>query len=285
MVRVMLTGATGYVGSATVHALQRAGHDVIAVVRDASTDRARLVADTGASLVTADTTDVSTVLPHLDGVDVLLHTVPSDGEDGDRTLFASLADRDDAPHVVYVTGCSAFGRHRYAVLTEDTPTDPDHPRARLEKTLQESELRHTIVRPAFVYGGDNRSSLLGRWLDEAADRSGAFYGDTSKTWSWVHIDDLADALTAIVDRVGAVSGELFLLADDGAQRAVDTFAACRRAFGDATPVPLAPISEEAPLFQVFDRDEVIDNTHARTVLGWQPAGPSLAEVVQMAAAR
>lgn len=110
-------------------------------------------------------------------------------------------------------------------------------------------------------------------------------GDTSKTWSWVHIYDLADALTAIVDRVGAVSGELFLLADDGAQRAVDAFAACRRAFGDATPVPLAPISEEAPLFQVFDRDEVIDNTHARTVLGWQPAGPSLAEVVQMAAAR
>lgn len=167
--RVTLTGATGYVGSVTVHALQRAGHDVIAVVRDASTDRARLVADTGASLVTADTTEVSAVLPQLDGVDVLVHTVPSDGEDGDRTLFESLADRDDVPHMVYVTGCSAFGRHRFIVLTEDTPTDPDHPRARLEKTLQESGLRHTIVRPAF--------------LDEAADRSGAVPGGTSKTWT------------------------------------------------------------------------------------------------------
>lgn len=282
MARVMVTGATGYVGGTAVRTLSEHGHDVVGVVRDPESSRARVLADAGTALVTADVTRIETVIPHLDGVDVVLHTVPSESEDGDRALFEALSQQRPSPYVIYVTGCSVYGEHHHDVLREDVPGDDGNLRYRLENVLRSSGLRHTVVRPAFVYGGDNRSSLLGRWITEARTGDGAFLGDTTKTWSWVHVDDVARAFAAVVDRRGDLDSGLFLLADEAPERAIDTYAACRRAFGDASPVPVGPIADEDPLYRVFDRDEVVDSSRARTALGWHPAGPTVAQVIASA---
>jgi nucleoside-diphosphate-sugar epimerase len=279
MARVMVTGATGYVGSAAVRKLSEDGHEVVGVVRDPESRRARMLADEGVALVAADVTRVDTLLPHLGGVDVVLHTVPSESERDDRAFFKALSQQQPSPYVIYVTGCSAFGEHDHEVLREDVPGDGGNLRYRLENVLRSSALRHTVVRPAFVYGGDNRSSLLGRWIAEARTGEGAFFGDPTKTWSWVHVDDLARALVAIVGRRDDLESGLFLLADEAPERAIDTYAACRRAFGDASAVPVGPIGDEDPLYRVFDRDEVIDSSHAREVLDWHPRGLTLAQVI------
>lgn len=67
--------------------------------------------------------------------------------------------------------------------------------------------------------------------------------------------------------------------------AIDTHQACVAAFGDAGSVRIGSIDEEDPLYRVFDRDEVIDSAHARSLPAWRAMGPSLAEVITSASSQ
>ncbi|MBP2048376.1 hypothetical protein J2Z21_001300 [Streptomyces griseochromogenes] len=61
--------------------------------------------------------------------------------------------------------------------------------------------------------------------------SSVFYGDTDKRWSWVHVDDLADAYVRILDNPAAVDGETFVIADEQRLKALRRAARgrpCRR---------------------------------------------------------
>jgi nucleoside-diphosphate-sugar epimerase len=231
---ILVTGATGYVGEAVSTRLVREGHTVTGLTRDASSSRSTTLREAGIRMVSGDVGEPTTYREHLGAADVVVHTVTDSmrPSDADRDLFhelSAVSARGGAPHLIYTTGCSVYGAHSHRVLTEETPTDADHPRATLERELQASGLRHTIVRPAFVFGGDGRSSLLGRWLDADRDDVGMFYGDPTKEWSWVHVDDLARGYAAIVDRLPELDGETFLLADEAPFRALETFEASRRA--------------------------------------------------------
>ncbi|VXC53745.1 NAD-dependent epimerase/dehydratase family protein [Nocardioides sp. AX2bis] len=282
--KVFLTGATGYVGEAVAGLLVAQGHTVVGLTRDPRSSRASALEDAGVRVVAGDVGDAASYRARLAAAEVVIHTV-ADGRrpvKGDERLFdelLALRAAGRAPHLVYTTGCSVYGAHSHPLLDESTPTDPDHPRARLEARLATSGLAHTIVRPAFVFGGDGRSSLLGRWLDEARDGVAVFYGDAAKVWSWVHVDDLARGYAAVVEHLAELDGEAFLLADDAPVAAREAYEACQRAFGRTGPVTHAPISEEAPVYQVFDRDEVVDSSRARRLLGWTPQAVTVAELI------
>jgi nucleoside-diphosphate-sugar epimerase len=270
---ILVTGATGYVGEAVSTRLVREGHTVTGLTRDASSSRSTTLREAGIRMVSGDVGDPTTYREHLGAADVVVHTVTDSmrPSDADRDLFhelSAVSARGGAPHLIYTTGCSVYGAHSHRVLTEETPTDADHPRATLERELQASGLRHTIVRPAFVFGGDGRSSLLGRWLDADRDDVGMFYGDPTKEWSWVHVDDLARGYAAIVDRLPELDGETFLLADEAPFRALETFEAAMVVTHPAVPVVVAPIEEEHALYRVFDRHEVVDARKAQERLQW-----------------
>jgi len=58
------------------------------------------------------------------------------------------------------------------------------------------------------------TSMTDQWFADAEPGSPVFYGDTAKHWSWVHVDDLADAYVRILDNPAAVDGATFVIADD-----------------------------------------------------------------------
>ncbi len=279
-----LTGATGYVGEAVARLLVAQGHPVVGLTRDPRSPRASALGTAGVRMVAGDVGDPASYRARLGAAEVVVHTV-ADGRrptESDELLLdelLALQEAGRAPHLVYTTGCSVYGAHTHPVLDERTPTDPDHPRAQLEARLGASGLAHTIVRPAFVFGGDGRSSLLARWLDEARDGVTVFYGDVEKVWSWVHVDDLARGYAAVLDHLADLDGEAFLLADDAPVGAMEAYAACQRAFGRTGPATHAPISDEEPVYRVFDRDEVVDSSKARRMIGWTPRAASVLELV------
>jgi nucleoside-diphosphate-sugar epimerase len=113
---LMITGAAGYVGRATVAAAREAGHDVVAVVRLAGVVPDGWVDDDGIEVVEADLSDPSCIPAlNMEGVSAVIHTA------------ATLAG-DDATQEKH----TLLGTHH---LTEAIRTAPDKPRLVLVSSI------------------------------------------------------------------------------------------------------------------------------------------------------
>lgn len=148
--RILVTGATGLIGSAVLARLAREGHETIAAVRTASEPpmaASRIVVRDFAS---AGETDW---LPHLAGVDAVVNAAgvlqdgPQDSTaavhvEGARQLFAACA-RAGVKRVIHV---SAIGVDRAA------PTAFSQTKRAGEAALEASELDWVILRPSVVLG-------------------------------------------------------------------------------------------------------------------------------------
>ncbi len=99
------------------------------------------------------------------------------------------------------------------------------------KELAATGLAHTVVRPGFMYGGPATTSMTGQWFAAAEAGKAVFYGDTTKRWSWIHVDDLADAYVRILADPAAVDGEIFVIAVDQRLSALDLQRAAIRTVG------------------------------------------------------
>ena len=111
--RVFLTGATGYIGSAVLEALVKAGHEVTALVRNqAGAERLR---DRAARCVTGDLSSWDGIRAHAEGHDAYVHTAFEWTARGPELDSASveeligLARRAGAQALVYTSGIWVLG--------------------------------------------------------------------------------------------------------------------------------------------------------------------------------
>ncbi|MFB8174084.1 NAD-dependent epimerase/dehydratase family protein, partial [Kitasatospora purpeofusca] len=157
--KVLLTGATGYIGSAVTEHLTAAGHQVVALTRSAEPQPARgwhgqLVGDTAdpASLAGAVSPDIEAVI----------HLAPPSGDaEVDTAVVEALAAplRGTGRPFVYTSGVWVLGATGAAEeVGEETPTDPidivGH-RPRIERRVLDEAaegVRAVVVRPGIVYG-------------------------------------------------------------------------------------------------------------------------------------
>lgn len=273
--QILVTGATGYAGRRVSAALARAGHTVLGLTRDPSTVQDLAVDEV--TPVAGDLAEPDTWRSHLDGTDAVVHLVMDldDPAGTDRGLFAQIAEAEERDgrrrHLVYTTGISAYGRTGAALMDENTPGNPESPigfRFALEAELAASGLTHTIVRPGFMYGGPATTSMTAQWFAAAEAGMPVFYGDATKRWSWVHVDDLAEAYVRVLDREPA--GEVFVIADDQRLTALDVQRAAVRAAGFTGEIRLEP-AEAGGIMQVAaDQDELVSSAKAHRLLGWRP---------------
>jgi NADH dehydrogenase len=151
-VKVLVTGATGFVGRAIVHELRTQGRDVRALVRDP--DRASRLRSWGVELATGDVTDAATLAPAFDGCSHVVHLVAiirgSDAEfervmvRGSQNVIAAASEAAVERFVLM----SALG------TTETTKELVPYWSAKwqMEQDVAGSGLEHVIVRPSFVFG-------------------------------------------------------------------------------------------------------------------------------------
>jgi nucleoside-diphosphate-sugar epimerase len=258
--RVFLTGATGFIGSAVAAALRARNHEVLALVR-AEADPSRL-RDLGVTLVGGDLETLPALAAGgaLDGVDAFVQTAqPSrDPAVPSRTALATFLGRGG--YTLYTSGVWVLGAGR---SDETSPLQP-FPLVTWRVPLEEMVLQANggVLRPGCVYGG--KQSLLAPWFAAAAKNEPlAVAGDGDNHWALVDLHDLADCYVKVIE---ARSPGIHHAVDDS--RA--TLNECARAVApDGTIAHVAPPA--GPFGEVLAADQVVGSEQTRRRLGWQPS--------------
>ena len=153
--RIAMTGATGYVGSAVLTKLLRRDHEVRALVR--RPERAERLRDLGVELVAGDLGDRTALAALAAGVDAVVHLVGIIAETGAQTFDAvhvrgtqALLDAASEARVGLFVHMSALGARADAGATRYHRS-----KWQAEEAVRSRGLAHVIVRPSIIAGPGN----------------------------------------------------------------------------------------------------------------------------------
>lgn len=269
--RVVLTGGTGYIGSAVLRRLLERGHEVTAVVRSEAS--AEAVREAGAQPVVGDLADTSWFAGLLADADGAIHTADLGSAGDDLVLDAVEAafGGSDRPYL-HTGGVWSWGDG--AQLTEESPLAPPALtawRGAREARILSSDVAAAVISPAVVYGhggGIPVGVLAGSRDDEGVV---TLVGSGEQHWSSVHVDDLAELYVLALEQ-GATGAFI------GASGVNPTV----RELGEAAGASVRPESVDATrdrlgagFADALLLDQQASGEKARTVLGWLPSRPSV----------
>jgi nucleoside-diphosphate-sugar epimerase len=278
--RILLTGGSGFIGSAVLRELLVAGHEVVAVAR--SEKSADAVRKAGATPVIGDAADSVWLAEHLTTLDGAIHTAaPDDGTAAamdDAVIGAAIIAfaRTEKP-LIYTTGVWVYGNGK---VSEESPFNAPEitawRQARQERLL-EGGIAASVIAPGIVYGhGRGIPNVL---VDGPRTASGALtlVGSGDQHWTTVHVDDLADLYVAALE--GGRHGEVYIGAS-GVNQTVRELGKAIVGPGGAV-VPDDDDATRARLGQLFADALLIDQEatgeKAKVAFGWNPSRPTLAE--------
>lgn len=243
--RAVITGATSFVGAATMKEMLERGHEVIAVVRPASqklegirTSNSQAVSDGRLKIVENDLSFPKLLTKKITvPCDVFLHFGWGGSGSGSRTDDAlqerNLEDSLNTVRAAGALGCGRFlfsgsqaeyGMHQ-TLMTEETQCEPRsaYGAAKL-RMRQEGEalckalgLTYVHTRIFSAYGpGDHPWTLVETCLDAFKEDKTISLGACTQLWNFVYIKDLARAMCALAEapkeKLEGLSNPVFNLA-------------------------------------------------------------------------
>ena len=279
--RVFVTGATGWVGSAVVKELFDAGHQVTGLVR--SGEKAAALAAVGAGVLRGTLDDLDALRNAASVADAVIHTAFSpdfskfvEGCEQDRRaieVLGSALEGSDRPLLVTM-GIAMLARGRVATETDVFPPGLPLPRKSeaAARALSERGVRAATVRLApSVHGlGDHGfiSILIGLAREKGVS---AYIGEGLNRWPGVHRLD-AGRLYRLVLEQGATEPAYHGVADEGVP-----FKDIAGVIGRRLGVPVEPRGpEHFGWFADFaGLDMPASSARTQSLLSWQPTGPDL----------
>ena len=283
--RVLVTGASGFVGHAVCRELLARKHDVLALVRRPGSEPEGTRAVVGD--LTAPEHLADSLLKHKPECVVHLAAEIASQRDPEKINAVNvegtrrLIEAAEAARVKRFVFASTVvtGEANGRVLREDEPlpveTEYGRSKQEGERLVRESDMHGVVVRPGHVYGP-------GGWYAEEFVRRlqqpGRFavIGRGDNLWDVVHVDDVAVAIAEAVGR--APDGALYHVADDEPLTYFDFVKLTADALGVGPPrrIPAGiarVVAGRDPVAAVV-RSARTSNEHIKQELKWEPRFPS-----------
>ena len=280
--RIFLTGATGYIGSAVLDALLRASHQVTALVR--TPQAADALSARGVTPVLGDLKNVKSYRAAAEGFDSYIHTAadsPVKREEIDCKAIETLlgaasahAGKTGQGAFVYTSGIWVLGSNAQP-MTESAQPNPSQVVAwrpaheQLVLHASGNGLRVAVVRPGIVYGGSR--GIVSDLLKNAMNGLIRVIGNGENHWPLVYDRDLADLYVRAATRAGAAG---IYHANDEADETVNTVVeGIVNHFSMRPDVRHVPIEEGRKKLGAYADalalDQIVRSPRARE-LGWSP---------------
>jgi len=293
--KIFVTGASGWIGSAVVPELLGAGHEVVGLAR--SDESAKRVEEAGAEVHRGDVDDpdgLAKAAADSDGVIHLAfqHELAFSGNfaaaaAADRraveAMGAALADSDRP----FVLASGLLGLNVGRVATEDDGLVPSdeiraNPAGRRSATalltlsLRGSGVRSSVLRLPPTVHGDGDNGFIATFVAIARQRGVAGYvGDGANRWPAVHRSDAARLARLAVESAPAGS-VLHAVGDEGvAFREIAEAMGGRLGIPTASVTPADALEHFSFLGHFAGMDSPATAAITRQLLGWEPTGPSL----------
>ena len=282
--RIFVTGATGFIGTALVPKLIKAGHSVVGLARS-ETAIAALRA-VGADAQPGNVEDLESLRKGADNSDGVIHLAFNyvsgfqKASEEDRKAIEAIGEAlvgSNRPFVISSVIAAATSVNGQPI-TEDSPLAQWNPRTPTEivvKELAESGVNTSLVRMGVVH--DTHKQAFVSFAVQIARQKGkaAYIGDGSVWWSAVHVSDVALLYRLAFDK--AEAGSIY----HGVDEQGVSMKEIAEAVGRGLKVPVASITpDEAEahfgwLAFFMGLNLSASSAVTRKKLNWKPTGPGL----------
>jgi nucleoside-diphosphate-sugar epimerase len=294
--RLFLTGASGWIGSAVIPELLAHGHEVLGLAR--SDTAVEKVAASGAEVLRGDLQDLDVLRAGAEQADGVVHLAFrhdiawsgqfEEAAASDRRaieVFGDVLAGSDRPLAI-ASGVAGL-RPGGIATEEDRPDEEASPRAASERAvlaLARRGVRSISVRFAPTVHGAGDHGFIARIID--ADRShgtAGYLGAGETRWAAVHRSDAARLVRLATER--APGGSVLHAVGEEGVAMRDIADAISRRF----ELPASPISPEQArerfgfLAQFVGLDMAASSWITRDLLKWEPTGPTLTQDIALGA--
>ena len=293
--RVFVTGASGWIGSATVDELLGTGYQVVGLAR--SDGSAASLEAKGVTVLRGDLDDLDALRRGAADADAVAHLAnkhdwnnPAESNRAERAAVETLAEAlagSDRPFVL-AAGLAGLTQGRPGTEADPSPAvGPDSPRGGSENLALDyvdRGVRTISARFAPTVHGMRDHGFIA-YITAAARRHGvsAYVGDGSAAWSAVHRSDAARLVRLGLEKAPAGS-RLHAVAEE----AIPT-RAIAEAIAEALGVPVTSVAAEDAvehfgfIGRFFALDMSASSNRTRELLDWTPTGPTLIEDIKAGA--
>jgi dihydroflavonol-4-reductase len=231
LVKVLITGATGFIGGRVASKLLENGHEVVALVRPTSNTEGL---PENIEIRQADLFDIESLEAAVQEVNVVYHFAayfnfyPSDEDlmfkvnvQGTTNLMNACVETD-VERFIYCSTTETMGKIRFPPATEDTELKPDfsygESKILAERAIREitenTGLAHIILRPTGVMGEGDLYVMYEVAQELYNGKVFALPRNLSTEFMYTHIDDVVSGFFAALTPMAALNNTIILCPDE-----------------------------------------------------------------------